>query len=80
MYLGNSREEQSNVVGKKAYACHYHGTTIEEIDVFLDDVVQNGNDDLKTTRKQFYDEVLLPPNSCSVAENIINEIKRSIYG
>lgn len=80
MYLGNSREEQSNVVGKKAYACHYHGTTIEEIDVFLDDVVQNGNDDLKTTRKQFYDEVLLPPNGCSVAENIINEIKRSIYG
>ncbi|MBR5327717.1 MAG: CDP-glycerol glycerophosphotransferase family protein [Paludibacteraceae bacterium] len=79
MYLGNNRKEQSNVVGKKAYACHYHGTTIEDINAFLDDVVQNGNDDLKTTRKQFYNEVLLPPNGCSVAENIINEIKKELH-
>jgi len=76
LYLGNNREEQSNIVGIKAYRCHYHGSTIEDIKKFLEEVVLNGRDDMKTIREQFYKEVLLPPNGKSVAENIANEIKR----
>ena len=76
MYLGGNRDSQSNIVGQKAYRCHYHGSTIEDIKKFLDEVVLNGNDDMKPIREQFHKDVLLPPNNCSVAENIVNEIKR----
>lgn len=78
MYLGRSREGQSNIVGLKAYANHYHGTTIEDIEFFLSDVVVSGNDPKKLQREQFFKEILLPPNDCSVAENIINEIKKEL--
>ena len=32
-----------------------------------------GDDPLKSKREAFYKEVLLPPNGCTVAENIVNE-------
>ena len=76
MYLGGNREEQSNIVGKKAYAYHYHGTTIKDVEHFIAEVVLKGNDSMAPQRKQFYNVVLLPPNDCSVAENIVNEIKK----
>lgn len=78
MFIGSRREEQSNIVGKKAYYCHYHGNNIEDINCFLDNVVLGGNDEMKSIRKQFYNDVLLPPNGCSAAENIINEIKKEL--
>lgn len=78
MYLGSNREEQSNIVGKKAYNCHYHGTTIEEVRNFLNEVVLKGGDSMKPQREQFYNEVLLPPNGLTVAENIVNEIKKEL--
>lgn len=78
MYLGNSREEQSNIVGKRAYRCHYHGTTIEDVKQFINKVVLNNIDSMKQEREQFYNEVLLPPNGVSVAENIIYEIKNEL--
>lgn len=80
MYLGNSREGQSNIVGLKAYDAHYHGTTIEDVENFLLEVVLTGNDSMKEKRIKFYNEVLLPPNGKTVAENIINEIIKGIYG
>lgn len=79
LYLGNNREEQSNIVGKKAYRCHYHGLSISDIEQFLNKVVLEGDDSMKSEREQFHDEVLLPPNGCSVAENIVNEIKKELH-
>lgn len=78
MYLGHNREKQSNIIGKKAYNCHYHGTTIEDIKKFLEVVVIDDKDDMRPIRETFYNEVLLPPNNCSVAENIIREIKKEL--
>lgn len=80
LYLGLNRDKYSNIVGKKAYNCHYHGNNIEDIKLFIENVVLEGNDELKSTREAFYNEVLVPPNACSVAENIVKEIKKSIYG
>ena len=79
MYLGGNRDSQSNIVGKKAYQCHYHGVSIQDISCFLADVVLKENDPMKLKREQFYKDVLMPPNNCSVAENIINEIKRELH-
>lgn len=78
MYLGGNREEQSNIVGKKAYACHYHGNNIDDIRHFIEDIVLGGNDPMKGQRERFYKDILLPPHGCSVAENIINEIKKEL--
>lgn len=78
MYLGFNREEQSNIVGKRAYHCHYHGTTIEDVRNFIDEVVLRGDDSMKPQREQFHNEVLLPPNGLTVAKNIINEIKKEL--
>lgn len=78
MYLGRNREAQSNIVGLKAYANHYHGTTVENVEHFLLDVVLNGNDPMTSKREQFYNEVLLPPNGKLAAENILDEIKHSV--
>ena len=80
LYLGNNREEQSNVVGKKAYHCHYHGTNTDDVEFFINNVILNGDDNMKYLRDDFHNNVLLPPNNCSVAENIVKEIKKSIYG
>lgn len=79
MYLAyTNRDNQSNEVGKWAYACHYHGATAKDIERFIDDVVLNGQDSMAEKRRQFYDDILLPPNGMSVAENIISEIKKEL--
>ena len=78
MYLGNTREEQSNIVGKKAYACHYHGMDRNDIEHFIEEVVLIGNDEMSAKREQFYNEVLLPPHGCTAAENIVNDIKQAL--
>lgn len=80
MFLSKyDREGQSNEVGKKAFHCHYEGTTAEDIERFIVDVVINGNDTMTEKRQQFYDDILVPPNGLSVAENIINEIKKELH-
>lgn len=80
MFLSNyDREGQGNEVGKKAFHCHYEGTTAEDIERFIVDVVINGNDTMAEKRQQFYNDILVPPNGLSVAENIINEIKKELH-
>ena len=78
LYLGTNREEQSNIVGKKAYQCHYHGNSIEDIENFITSVVIEGNDPMKNDRREFFNANLLPPHGKSVAENIIDELKKEL--
>ena len=76
LFLSNyDRQKDSNVVSLKAFNCWYHAETPEEIERFIRDVVIEGNDTMKERRGMFYDEVLLPPNGCYVADNIIQDIK-----
>lgn len=71
--------EQFNEIAQEAYNCYYTGTTITEIENFLNQTVINGIDPLKERREQFFKRVLLPPNGQTVAKNIINNIENSIY-
>ena len=81
LYLGNyDREAQSNEVGKSAYRCYYLGKSAEDIEAFILRIIEGKDDTLAEKRKVFYEEVLLPPNGKSVAENILNEIVKGIYG
>lgn len=56
------------------FDAHYKGSTIEEIDSFLNDVVVNGNDPMKTIRDNVLTNILLPNKSVTVANRIYNEI------
>jgi len=78
MYLGVNREEQSNEVGKRAYAAHYHGISAEDIERFITEVVINEKDTMQSVRNEFYQNILVPPNGKSVAENIIDEISKAL--
>lgn len=79
LFLSNyDRQKDANVAALKAYDNWYHATTDAEIEKFITNVVIAGNDTMKDKRKAFYQEVLLPPNGCSVAENIINDIKKAL--
>lgn len=79
MFMTNyDRESQCNAVGKKAFAAHYHGTSRDDIQYFIEDVIIGGNDTMAEQRHKFYNEILVPPNGRSVAENIINEITTAL--
>lgn len=79
MFMTNyDRESQCNAVGKRAFAAHYHGTSREDIQSFIEDVVISGKDTMSEKRHQFYQDILVPPNGKSVAENIIEEITSAL--
>lgn len=79
MFLANyDREGQSNKVGKKAFDCHYHALSAEDIEAFVRDVVIGGKDTKREIRNEFYNSVLVPPHGKSVAENIVDEIIKAL--
>lgn len=79
MFMTNyDRESQCNAVGKRAFAAHYHGTSREDIQSFIEDVVIGGKDTMSEKRHQFYQDILVPPKGKSVAENIVCEIATAL--
>lgn len=79
MFLSNyDRESQSNVVGRKAYQCHYKGHSEEDIEHFVRSVVLNSQDELVGQRRLFFDTVLSPLNGKTSAENILETIKTEL--
>ena len=69
------RQKDANIASAKAFACWYHATTEIEVERFITEVVIKERDTMNEKRETFYNDVLLPPNGCSVAENIINDMK-----
>ena len=79
MYLATYMNgDNMNEMGKGAFESHDHGLNKEDIDIFVSDIVIQGQDTMKLQRQSFYEANLLPPNGCSVAENIINDIKKAL--
>ncbi len=64
--------------GRKAINLHYIGSTRDDIERFLQDVVMNGNDPKKAERDEFYNSYLLPPNGKTVAQNTLDDIIESL--
>jgi len=70
--------ESTARVGRKSLDCHYQAFNADEIENFLVNVVLNEDDPLKSRREHLYKECLLPPNGCTAAENMLNEIKKEL--
>lgn len=73
MYLVKDIEHinQLNSFGQHAFELHYKGYTSNDIEQFVQNVI-NGIDPLKDQRKCFYDDCLVPPNGKTACENIVN--------
>lgn len=67
-----------NEFGKKCFDLYYHGKTIHDIEIFLQDVLLQGKDPMYTLRHRFVEKELTPPNNRTVAENIYHDMKFSL--
>lgn len=65
--------------GKAAYDVHYTVTRNDDIKRFIEDVVIAGNDPLKPKREEYYKQYLLPPNGKTVAQNIYDDLVKSLF-
>lgn len=68
-----------NDLGKKALDLHYKGKNMADVKDFIDKVVFGGDDPLLPERKQFYNSQLLPPNNKTTAQNIYDDLVKSLF-
>lgn len=77
MYLIRGSAEahcsQLNTHTKKAFNLHYFGRSVEDIEMFLLNVI-NGIDPYKESREQYYRDYLSPINGKSACDNIMDAI------
>lgn len=75
MYLIRQQglESSYNEFGQKAFDLHYKGHTKEDIEQFIQNVI-DGIDPMKEEREKFYNEHLIPPYGKTACQNIINAI------
>lgn len=62
--------------GKMAFSMHYKGSTLDDIEKFLNTVIINGEDSMKKQRDEFVMKYLFSPYGESVARVMFNEIVR----
>jgi hypothetical protein len=77
MYMINGSENrvraEFNEFGKQCFDCYEHGLTYEQIEGFINEVIE-GKDKLKDKRHKFHDKYLKPPYGRTACENIIRSI------
>jgi CDP-glycerol glycerophosphotransferase (TagB/SpsB family) len=75
LYLlnGTDHNKDMNEFGRIAFDLHYKGRSEEDIEAFINKVIE-GKDDLKEAREKFFNDYLLPPDGNSASDNIIKAI------
>lgn len=68
-----------NAFGAACQDAHYTVASPEEIRQFIDDVVLGGKDPMKPERTELLNTVLRAPNDTTVAENIYNDLVKSLF-
>lgn len=64
-----------NPFGKKCFDMHYHAENIEQIEAFINNVVIQGDDPMRTDREQFFNDYLFPKDGVMPSQKIINVLK-----
>lgn len=67
-----------NDFGIKALNVHYKGRNEQDVVLFIEQVLLQGNDPMKAEREKFYKEYLLPPRGKSVAKATAEIIVKSL--
>lgn len=79
LFLNNNISNLSEF-GKQVLNLHYKRSNNEDIKNFIMNVVINNNDVLLDDRLRFFNSHLIPPNSKSASQNIIDNIAKSLHG
>ena len=72
--------EPLNQLGRAALDAHYFAKDQADIRKFLNETVIAGNDPMKPQREEFFNKYLLPPNGKTTAQNIFDDIVKSVWG
>lgn len=79
MYLTKpNHENYLSEFGKMCFEQHYKGSSVEDIENFIEKVVLEGCDSMKGNRERFYEKYLISPNNNSVAFNMYNEFLKEL--
>lgn len=73
-----SQMDSLNDFGKKAIECHYRAFKSSDIEKFIVNTVIGGDDPMKTSRTEFVNKYLIPPNQKSASENIFDNILNAL--
>ena len=75
MYLVRGDNHAGNMIpyAREAYSLHYKGKTIEDVERFVESII-NGRDPLMEQRLLFKKDRLMPPNGKTACQNIIDTI------
>lgn len=75
LYLVRDESHTANMIpyAREAFDLHYKGKCADDIDRFIQDVI-DGNDPQREKRAAFKQQHLLPPNGRTACENIIRSI------
>lgn len=68
-----------NNLGQRALDLHYKGANMADVEAFINSVVFDGNDPLLPEREHFYRTQLLPPNGKTTAQNIYEDLVKSLF-
>ncbi len=77
-FADDNVKNRFNDFGKLALEQHYHAYNETQIVEFIE-LVCNGEDPKKESRREFYNNFLIPPNNKSASENIYIEICKEIW-
>jgi len=81
MFITQNIEKTKSYVnepGQKAYDAHYIGSTNDDVERFVDQVVLQGNDVMDDARRNYYDKYLAQPSGQSTARNMYEDMLRSL--
>lgn len=73
----DSIKKRLNSFAHLAYDLHYHAKSEEDIDVFIQNLI-NDKDELKESREEFILQYLLPPNNQAASQNIVDDIIKAL--
>ena len=80
MYLTHDENFKSRFspFGLEAFECHYRGSSIEDIERFLKQVVIDGNDPMGDVRINFFNKYLNPKDGILPSQKIIKILEKTI--
>lgn len=82
IYLGGETDMTGkfNEFGIRSFNCHYRGKTGEDIERFLQEVVLEGKDPMRTKREQFFEDYLKPKDGILPSQKILKVLEEVING
>lgn len=83
MYLcrkGIDMTQRFNEFGIHSFECHYKGSNVTEIKRFLQEVVIEGKDPMRTKREQFFEDYLKPKDGILPSQKILKVLEEVING